>query len=452
MSEKISPELDYSPVVSNHSTCVFRNVSPQGSNSVALNLTAPVGPTEFIIPPSCFRFDKSRLNFTTSVLPAVAANFNYVNANLLTAISRITLYDSATNAVWCDISNVNNYASLVVPACTDFKDYATKSWRSTTPAATVANAQLATVEDISKCNVLTTNENGAGATSIAAENPYFARRQFYRGASNTAVALDVSIPLSAFKLSVLASEKLMYCPSNLCLQIHWSANNTFAFYADSATNASSGTTSLAAAITLSNISLTLANEGNLAIVSQVINKVMTSGISLPIAYPTVAKQTQTAPAQSYQLSLTRGYGNRILALVSGFFSQAGTSSINVHVRGFLTQYNTFLNNVAIKSQSGFNTLTSSQDYIVANREYLEGSVIQTLGEYVNAEWVHIDSFFGEKPIKDVNQHEIDGLDVGAQSSTWQVQATLSEAANYSWVTVIIGQKQLSISNQGSLVQ
>ena len=60
--------------------------------------------------------------------------------------------------------------------------------------------------------------------------------------------------------------------------------------------------------------------------------------------------------------------------------------------------------------------------------------------------------FGEKPIKDVNQHEIDGLDVGSQSSTWQVQATLSEAANYTWITVIVGQKVLTITNQGSMVQ
>jgi hypothetical protein len=29
-SEKISSELDYSPVVSNHSTVVYRNIAPQG--------------------------------------------------------------------------------------------------------------------------------------------------------------------------------------------------------------------------------------------------------------------------------------------------------------------------------------------------------------------------------------------------------------------------------------
>jgi hypothetical protein len=125
----------------------------------------------------------------------------------------------------------------------------------------------------------------------------------------------------------------------------------------------------------------------------------------------------------------------------------------VHNRGQISTYNTFLNNVAVKSQGGFNA-QASQDFIIGNREYLEGSVIQTLGEYVEGEWLHIDSFFGEKPLKDIDQHEVDGLDIGTQSSTWQIQATMvaGQTPAYNWTTIIVGQKQLSISNQGSMVQ
>lgn len=455
MSEKISTELDYAPVVSNHSTVLYRTVAPQGNNFVTTSITSTVGPTEFIIPPSCFNFAKSRLNFSLLIPADATPKCNFINANLLTAISRITVYDSATNALWCDISNVNNYASLVVPAATDFKEYATKTYLSAI-AQTVANAQLNTVEDISKSNTSNGGVNdSAYNTDLTPLNPYFSRRQFYVGASNTATALDVSIPLSAFKLSVLSSDKMMYCPSNLVLQVYWNANNNYAFLATAVGDPTTGVLSLGTAVALSNISLTLANEGNLAIVSQIINKVMSSGISLPIAYPTVTTQTVGASSShSYQLSLTRGYGNRILAVITAPFASGGTvNTNNAHRRDTLTTYNTFLNNVAIKSQAGFDC-TKSQDYILANREYLEDSVIQTLGEYLEAEWVHIDSFFGEKPLKDVNQHEIDGLDVGAQSSTWQIQANNSTGgggATYRWFSIIIGQKQLSISNQGSMV-
>ena len=40
MSEKISDELNYSQVVSNHSTPVFRNVAPQNSASITLSTTS----------------------------------------------------------------------------------------------------------------------------------------------------------------------------------------------------------------------------------------------------------------------------------------------------------------------------------------------------------------------------------------------------------------------------
>lgn len=450
--DKYSPELDSTNIKSNHSQVLYRTIAPQGSNSVTTSITSTVGPTEFIIPPACFRLDKSRLNFSL-LLAAPAAKCNFINGNLLTAISRVTLYDSATNSLWADISNINQYASLVVPAATDFQDYATKCYISGAIPATVANSQLNTIEDISKSNISTVNDTGDNV-DMGPQNPLFSRRQFYISAANTATALDVSIPLSAFKLSALSSSKLMFCPSNLVLQVYWNANNNYSFIATAVTDPVTGVAPVESAIALSNISLTLANEGNMEIANALINKVMSGGgITLPIAYPTVTRQSISASSShSYQLSLTRGYGNRILALITGFFSNAaGACYQNVHSRGTLTQYNTFLNNVAVKSQGGFNAL-ASQDFIIGNREYLEGSVIQTIGEYLNGEWVHIDSYFGEKPLKDVDQHEIDGLDVSTQSSTWQVQATLSAATAYNWTTIIVGQKQLTITNQGSMVQ
>lgn len=456
-TEKISSELDYSPVVSNHSTTVYRSVAPQGSNSVTTSITSTVGPTEFIIPPSVMNLSKSRLNFSISVPAQAAGNIAHINANLLTAISRITLYDSATNALWCDISNVNNYASLVVPACTDFKHYATKSFWTVNPSeASLATAQTKTVEDISKSNLTVGNFGGDGvaASDLALQNFYFSRRQFYNQATAaTACYLDVSIPFSAFKLSVLSSNKQLYNPANMVLQIYWNALNNYASVGTAVTNPLNGAASVDNAFTLSNISLTLANEGNLAIVSQVINKVMTSGISLPIAYPTVTRQAiAAASAHSYQLSLTKGYGQRILAIISAPFSaQAGANYANVHIRGTLTTYNTFLNNVPILTPAGFDA-TKNQDFTIANREYLEDSVIQTNAEYALGEWLHCDGFFGPKSLKDVDQHEVDGLDVGTQSSTWQVQANLSAATAYNWTSIIIGQKVLTVSNMGSMVQ
>jgi hypothetical protein len=150
--------------------------------------------------------------------------------------------------------------------------------------------------------------------------------------------------------------------------------------------------------------------------------------------------------------LTKGYGQRILALITAPFSAGSVlkNAVNTHIRGTLTNYNTFMNNIATKLQSGYDCI-KGEDFTYGNREYLEKSTIQNNQEYALAEWVHIDSYFGERPLHEVEQTEIDGYDVGATASAWQFQGTLSASAQVFWITAIIGQKMLTLSSQGSMV-
>lgn len=449
-AEVISKELDYSSPVNNHSTVIYRTIAPQGSSSVTTSITSSVGPTTFIIPPAPFNFAKSRLNFSLLLAAPVANKCNFISGNLISAISRITLYDSATNALWCDISNVHSYANGVVPATTDFTEYATKAIIFGAVPSTVANASLQTVEDISKNN-LTVNDTVLNQ-DLNTMNPFFSRRQLYISAAQTATAIDVSIPLSAFKMSILSSDKLYYVPSNLTMDVYWNAGNNYAFIATAVGDPTTGVDSIESAIALSNISLDVAGEANLAITSKLIETVMSKGLSVPFAYPTVTRQVlASASAHSYQLSITKGYGSRILAFYTIPYNAGATvNAINSHTRGNITQYNTFLNNVPIKRPQGFNCLFS-EDYMLANKKYLEGSVVQTNAEYVNAEYLLVDSYCGERPLHTIDQHQVDGLDIGSAPSTWSIQTTLSADTALTYTTVIVGQKILSISSQGSTV-
>jgi|694.fasta_scaffold07783_12 hypothetical protein len=459
--ELISDELKFAPVVNNHSTTAFRKISPQGvSTQIALSASASVGPTEFIIPPSVFNPAKSRLNFQLELPdPGATVNVNWVDANLLSTISRVVLYDSNTNAVWLDCSNFEKYAALVVPAGTSYEEFKTKSglWQSATYAQKMGIANTDSepfpVEDIHKSNSLVnvTNLNTAVA-STAGANAYEGRRYVIAGTDSEKSFLDVSLPLSAFKFTALALNKNMYSPSNLVLQLYWNSTNNFAWSTTSTTSPASGT-AIGATAYINNVSLQLANEQNLSIISKITQQVMSSGISLPIAYPTTTRQAiSSSTAHSYQLNLTKGYGQRILALITAPFS-AGSTAINAansHIRGNLTTYNTFMNNIATKYQAGYDCRLG-QDFFYGNREYVEGSTVQTLGEYAVAEWIHVDSYFGEKPLHLVDQTQIDGYDVGATASAWQIQANLSSAQAITWVTAIIGQKMLTVSSQGSMV-
>jgi hypothetical protein len=459
--ENISKELNYSPVVNNHSSIVYRTVSPQAGGNVNLNNGSSVGPTEFLIPPSCWIPEHTRLSFDINI-PGKANVSTFVNANLLTLIDRITVYDTATSNLLLDCSNFHKYASLMSSAATKLDDYLTKTCIETKTNASYVDLAAAgdnPLEDISK-NTQTVNDNPVNE-DLEDVNPFLGRRQWYIGADDATAAngdvyLCVNIPFSALKMTALASDKIWYSPSSLVIQIYWSSTTNFAFTATGNADPDTGDAAIDTQAVIVRPQLFLANEGNLAIVSQVINKVMSGGgIQLPIAYPTVIQTTTTATtSQSFQYQLTRGYGNRILALVTAAFSTGGVAQNNYHARFVTTQYNTFLNNVAILAPSGFigNLATAaSTDYALANKRYLVGSVIQNQLEYKFAEWIHIDGFFGNKPLHMVDQHQVDGLDVTAQSSTWQLQAEVTSAA-YKWFTAVIGQKTMSLTAQGVMVQ
>jgi hypothetical protein len=465
MSEKISEELIYSPTVNNHSTVIYRNISPQGSSSVTLGSSLS-GPVEFVISPSCWNPSKSRLNFQINLTASGTTNpYHYINANTSCAIGRITVYDSATNSLLMDCSNFEKYAQLIIPTATDNEDFLTKAFDLAIPATTSITSTPYPVEDLGRVNS-TTNLNSNGE-SMAVYNPYTGKREWYICGANTANFLDVSIPFSAFKFSFLSTNSVLYSPSNLVVQIYFNSVDQFALSGTSATDVSV-TAPVSAAGSIANINLSLANEGNLAVVSQVIDKVMKQGVTLPLAYPTCIRQSLSkSTSHSYQIQLTKAYGNRILFIASAPFtpSRGGTylddviiPKNNYHPRGVLTLYNSFLNGIAISYPPGYDC-TKGQDYSLANKEFIRRSVIQTSGEYIYANWCHIDSFVGTKPLCDVDQSMIDGLDVGSQNSVFQLQATLYNADNgfsggvsATWVNVIAGQKTMTLSANGVMVQ
>lgn len=454
--ENFSEELQYTPKVNNHSTIVYRSLTSQASTPT-LSLTSAVGPQTFIIPPTVFNPSISRLNFSLNLeTTGGAALCNYVNANALNCISRIVCYDITTNSVLADIGNCDYYASLVVPSGTKKDEILSKpslyvsNVDGTVGMPTIAadTAKNIPYEEVSKYNGTTGNLVLSGGRQLS----YYSingRRQYHRGIANSTSQIYFSIPLNAFKMSFLSTNRMLYNPSNMAIDIYWNASNQFAFKAETDfANAAA----LGNAPTLSNVSLSLAVESNLSIVSQVIDKVMKEGLSLPIAYPTITRQSINSTSPSYSLVLNRAYGSRVLSLITARFGD-GTDELyeanKLHQRGTLTYYQTTLNSVPILYPAGINC-SNGEDALLANKPYYEKSAVEGLGEYVYSEWLAVDSWVGQKPIwkMDEDQHQIDGLDVSVAQSTWSFQGTASAAAAYTYITAIIGQKVASFTSMG----
>lgn len=461
-----SPELDYTTKINNHSSVVYRALTPQGSSSITLGTTSGVvGPVEFILPSCVQNWSKSRLNFEVNLgssLGTTASStsiFRWVNANLGTMLNRVVLYDSATSAILTDVSNFDKYTSMIAPSSENLEKYLGKSTpaQATLPSVTEATALAFPLENITRNNVINTANLNGVTTGTVTGSDYTGRRLWYISPTltndGTTCYINVSLAFEdIFKFTALSLDKNIYLPSNTVLQLYFNPNDSFQFGAALATNATPIAVTTAAIV--QKLQVQLACEANINLIAQTIKMVMDDSVTIPIGYPTVIRNTfSTTTAPSYQIQLTAGYGKRILFLATSPFNLVGTTinynQIHSAPRANLTQYQTTLNSVPIKTPSGFNCL-NGDDWTIGNAKYLERSPTQSLEYYISSDWVHIDSYFGEKNLCDLNMEMVDGIDVSTQSQTYGFQATTSSASQ-TWITVIVGQKMLSFTKMGAVI-
>lgn len=447
VSEVFSNELDYSQKILNTSTPIYREVFTQNSTTINLSSVANLGPNTFLLPSSVMNLAKSRLNFTLT-LPAPSAgagNYIHVNNTALAPISRMTLYDASTSALLFDINNFQEYMSITNLAGTNIESFLTKS------ALYDVTASIP-VEDNQKCNA--TPAFSPSGVNLSARTPTLAPLTYISGADNTALTIKYSVPLSAIKCSIFSLDKLIYTPSTLGLDIYWANTNSFITTSTNANNPVTGAAvySPAAGLpTITDLTLSLCNESNLAIVSSLISRVMGQGLIMgSVGYPTVLKQSiSSSSSHNFQQSLTRAFGSKIKAIVAAPFSADGLQNTLAHEKLTLTSLQTLINNVPLLSPTPF---TDYETYTIANKQHIEGSAIQDFSLY-NANFFNMDAFLGKRPlwVYDKEQTMIGGIDVSSQNSVWQLQANYSGNVAKNWIAAILGSKVYSFSNQGVIV-
>lgn len=446
VSEIFSSELDYSQKVLNTSTPIYRTVSPQNSTTITLSSVANLGPYTFIVPSSVFNFAKSRLNFTLSLPSAGTGNYTKVSNVALAPISRITCYDASTSALLFDCNNFQEYNAVTNLPGTDFTSFCTKAALYDVTAGTP-------IEDNQKSNAFTSYT--PSGVNLSARTPTTAPLTFLSSASTaTAITLNYSVPLSAIKCSIFSLDKLLYSPSNICIDIYWAPLNSYVTAGTDASDPSVGATGYSPATgsaTISNLNMSLCNEANLAICSSLISRVMSQGLVLgSVGYVTVLKQAiSSSTSHNFQQQLTKGFGSKIKAICAAPFSTVGLQNNLAHEKLTLSSFQTLINNVPLLSPTPF---VNNESYTIANRQAMDGSAIQDISIY-NGNWFNMDQFLGRRPlyIYDREQTMIGGLDISSQSSTWQLQATYSSAVAKNWLCCILGSKVFSFSNQGVIV-
>lgn len=451
MAEIFSPEIVYSTAVANHGSYLYRKIQSQNFNgAITLSNASSSSPVQFQISPMVWNPSKSYLNFDLScTLPSGAPLFLQCEGNLLSLISRITVYSSLTSAILLDLTNVEKYAALLVPASTNLVEFMTKSGTAKATQTSLAAAQLQPTEVIARCD--DTSANNKFKNNTEGFVSYTARVGSYNNSTNAAALhISASINLKSFVHTILALNKDIYHTENLIVDIYFNGTNNFVTRSTTAADPVTGAAVTDTAVTLNNYCMQIATESNLRISAQVIDSVIKGGISLPFCYPTCIRQSlQSGAAQSYSISLTSAYGKRLLGIISAPFL-TGIATLNIHPRGNLQVYNTFMNSIPIRYQQGFNCLLS-EDWMLGNQEYANQSAIQDLMQYTNAEWFHADMFTRPLPLWALDQTVIDGYDLSTTQSVYSIQATLSAAQDFVWVSVLLGQKTVTFSPQGIIV-
>jgi hypothetical protein len=486
-----SDELDYSIDELVHSDIQYTYAYPTNLQTLTLNNSGNAPVLTITIPPSVTHWSRNRYSYQLQIPPCTAAgNFIYVNANALTHMNEWDIIDQFTGAQWQGTQFGNFYGTLVAPGCTELTKFLTKSFYSTVPQLTPSTSQLYVMENISRYSVFTSpsqyvasqSTNVTTATTVAGsgtaiidmfpQNPFTARRLYYIGASGAGVVLDFNIAFGSYFFTAGTTDKLVYNPSNLTSRMYFNACDNFCFNAGSATDPTlptlntAGLYSITAAnnpasgvfansgASIQNVYITLAAENNPQLAQRTIDLVTTgSGLYFPIGYPQIVQQNIGSSITTHQLSVpvTSQYGSSLLGIIAAPFSgnQTYPAFRNVHQRGYLQNYISLLAGKFIGNQTAYNCLLS-QDYIY-NKQYLVGSSVQTLGEYINSEWIHVESWVGTKPLHQWDSSVLSGKDLRTANTTYQINASMSPACPAFWNFLFIGQKMLHLSARGSEV-
>ena len=457
--EKISPEIDFTHKVGNHSSPLYLKINPINNvQTFTSSLTSVYGPVEILVPAKVLSLKKSKISWDITIPIQTTANATYVfaQANALCQIDRIVITSQNTNNILLDLPNLNRYASMVSPIATTFTELQNKAspGAGSTIAGTVATALPANFAGLAIPPQLSTSQNNGqqipledvsrnfGLTNVDGLNndsctPYSGVRKLYSGACNAANYWSFEFDLGSLQGTICDLDQLLYFSGEqLLISIYFASANRWCFVSNSQTNPAGLATTLAnnglgaanAAPVFNNLNMYLYTEQNLSVSTGVVEKVMKGGgISIPFPYPFIQRQSVTPGAFSITQQLTRGFGSKLLCVFTSLFnsSEVNNTAQDHSLYGLISAtagggnytllgYNTLLDNIPILTNNNiqaYNSAVTQQcgEHWTYNKAHLKDSSIVNLPQY-NMEFVHIDNFCTD-PIAHIDWSVVDGLDL-----------------------------------------
>ena len=471
--EKVSPEIDFTHKVGNHSSPLYVKVNPINNvQTFNASLTSVYGPVEILVPSKVLSLKKSKLSWDITVPAQGASNYAWLQANALCQLDRIVITSQNTNNILLDLPNLNRYASMFSPVCTTLTElrnkaspgYSTTGTTVPTLSTSQANAQAIPFEDISR-NFQSTNVDGNNVDYGCPSDGI--RKLLVSSATNTANNIAFEFDLGSLQGTICDLDQLLYFSGEqLLISLYFAPVNRFAFLGTSATNPTTGVGAAVGTWAFNNINMYLYTEQNLSVSTGIVEKVMRGG-GISIAFPYVFVQRQSVSSGSISITqqLTRGFGSKLLVVGVSLFnptetsgtaqdhSIAGLASASAGAGQYtLFSYNTLLDNIPILTNSNIvaiNTSATQQngEYFTYNKAHLKDSAILSINAY-NNDFVHIDNFCSD-PVANIDWSVSDGLDLDAMHQySFVVYGTATNAVSNNVYVAFICQKTLNLLPTG----
>ena len=282
--EKISPEIDFTHKVGNHSSPLYLKVNPINNvQTFTASSTSVYGPVEILIPSKVLSLKKSKLSWDLALASVTGTIAPWVQANALCQLDRLVITTQNTNNILLDLPNLNRYASMFSPVCTTLTELRNKSSpgydttvaNNVVASTTVAAGQAIPYEDISR-NFQATNIDG---NAIDYGCPGDGIRKLILG-NNSAGTTNISFEfdLGSLQGTICDLDQLLYFSGEqLLISIYFSPVNRFAWKSTTSASPDTGAATITTAVTYSNINMYLYTEQNLSVSTGIVEKVMRGG-------------------------------------------------------------------------------------------------------------------------------------------------------------------------------
>ena len=451
----ITPELDWSGKSLSHPQRLYTKIAViNGVNSGTLS-SSTQGAFSFQIPAKVISLKDSYVTMDLSI-PTTTTTCSFISGNLGNIFSRVVI-TADNNTVLADINDFHRFNSMLCAPSMKFETLEQECVPALgylpygASAGTIAQRNPfnvlvkngrdfgsdSTGDVVNSANNLAPVDRFTGATTLVHQpnlnsNSY---RHWVQKSTATAGASAYSIQFRLKDLlphTICALDQLLYFGGSQ-LQFDFYINSKDYIGALQGTLNGVTTSASLGNITFSNFQFNLCCENNNNVINTVMDKVRTSGITIPVPYVYGSKTTITSgTSHNVNQVITRSAGGRMLWVAwAPFYNGSEVDLQNSHSQlnctdetdqgtytNVFSSYNTSLDNIFIKSQSTIDC--TKGEHWLYNKNELKGSALQGIELFSN-DFVHVDSWIG-KSLCEYDPSVVDGL-VLNENHTWGVAAT-----------------------------